>query len=69
MKRLRPFNLAVVALWSACGLGALYYNFDLPDWLKVGILATSLYLFSIGAILQVLDGLRRRKGDTVGDVE
>ena len=61
VKRLRPLNLGIVALWSLFALGALYYDFDSPLWLKLGILATGLYLFSIGAIVQVTDWLSGRK--------
>jgi len=61
VKRLRPLNLAVCALWSVFGLAALYYAFDLPAWVKLGIVSTGLYLFSIGAILQVIDMVRRNR--------
>jgi phosphatidylcholine synthase len=69
VKRLRPLNLAVVALWSLFGLSALYYAFDMPGWAKLGILATGLYLFSIGAVVQVADWLGGRKQATLGDTE
>lgn len=63
--RLRPLNLAIAALWALLGLAALYHAFELPAWVKLGILATGLYLFSIGAILQIVDAVtaRRSKGD------
>ncbi|KQT60288.1 MULTISPECIES: phosphatidylcholine synthase [unclassified Aureimonas] len=58
--KLRPLNLAVSALWAVFGLAALFYASDRPDevfdspwWLKAGILATGLYLFCIGGILQL----------------
>lgn len=53
--RLRPLNLAVSTLWALFGLAALYYGFASPLFVKVGILATGLYLFSIGAVLQLAD--------------
>ena len=59
VKRLRPLNLAVCALWAGFGLAALYYNFDLPAWIKLGVVITGLYLFCIGAILQVFDLVKR----------
>ena len=35
------------------------YAFDLPGWVKLGVVATGLYLFSIGAVLQAIDAVRR----------
>lgn len=61
--RMRPLNLAVSAMWAGFGLAALGYGFDLPDWLKLGILVTGLYLFCIGGVLQVIDRMRGRTGD------
>jgi phosphatidylcholine synthase len=55
VKRMRPLNLSVLALWSALGLTALFMGFETPLWLKAGLIATGLYLFSIGGILQLVD--------------
>lgn len=54
VRRLRPLTMAVVALWSVLGVISLYYNFASPTWVKAGLIVTSLYLFSIGGILQAL---------------
>ncbi|RZJ40707.1 MAG: phosphatidylcholine/phosphatidylserine synthase [Brevundimonas sp.] len=59
VKRLRPLNLAVCAAWAGFGLAALYQNFDLSPLVKFGVVATGIYLFSIGAVLQVVDMVRR----------
>ncbi len=58
VKTLRPLNLAVFAAWSICGLIALYYNLHAPVWINGVIVASSLYLFSIGFFLQVLGRMR-----------
>ncbi len=58
--RLRALNLTVLGLWCAFGVLAMVYAFDSPLWLRAGILLTALYLFSIGAVLQLLDRLRGR---------
>ncbi len=60
--RLRPLNLAVMVLWMLFGFAALLYGFDSPTWVRVGVALTSLYLVSIGGIIQLLD---RRAGGAV----
>lgn len=45
-------TLAVFALWSTAGLAALYHDFDAPLWIDVVVIASSTYLFCIGAVLQ-----------------
>ncbi|KQT83487.1 phosphatidylcholine synthase [Aurantimonas sp. Leaf443] len=58
VERLRPLNLAVVALWSLLGIVSLFQNFDSPWFVRWGIVATSLYLLCIGGVLQLLDKRR-----------
>ncbi|WP_210209661.1 phosphatidylcholine synthase [Aureimonas flava] len=58
--RLRALNLAMLAVWCLLGILAMVYAFDSPLWLRAGILLSALYLFSIGAILQLLDRIRGR---------
>lgn len=50
--RLRPLNLGVFAVWSVFGVIALIRGFDSPAWLVWGVVASSLYLYFIGAVLQ-----------------
>ncbi len=53
----RPLTLAVFALWTICGLGALYftyYGLSVPELAKVGIAISGLYLYCIGFVLQYL---------------
>ena len=56
VKRYRIVNLGVFAVWSVLGLWALFTDFDAPAFVKGGIVLTSLYLVSIGAIVQFMDG-------------
>ncbi|QRM55477.1 phosphatidylcholine synthase [Sinorhizobium sp. BG8] len=59
VKRLRTLNLAVFLLWSALGMYALLLHFVTPDWVVYGVVATGLYLYVIGAVLQFVPGLGR----------
>ncbi len=52
--RLRKLNLGVFAIWSVLGIIALFRGFESPIWLTWGIVASSLYLYCIGAILQII---------------
>ncbi|MGL4488527.1 MAG: phosphatidylcholine synthase [Rhizobiaceae bacterium] len=60
VQRLRAINLPIFLLWCAFGGLALLYNLDAPDWLKVCVAVTSVYLVSIGAIMQVFPNLGAR---------
>ena len=53
----RPYTLTVFAIWSLCGLAALYFQYfhmDVPLWVKVGIALSGIYLFCVGFVLQYL---------------
>lgn len=57
VKLLRPWNLAMLALWGAFGCVALYagyYGQVVPYFAVVGITITGLYLYCIGFVLQFL---------------
>lgn len=54
VKVMRVPTLAVFALWAVGGLLALYYDLNSPAWVEAVILASSAYLFCIGAVLQAL---------------
>lgn len=64
VSRMRTLNLSVAALWAAFGMAALADGFAAPLWIKLGILATGLYLFGIGGLLQGIDLLRSRANGT-----
>jgi phosphatidylcholine synthase len=59
VKRLRPLNLAVFLLWSLLGGISLLMHFRAPDWVEWGVMATGLYLYVIGFILQLFPKLGR----------
>ncbi|WP_152047829.1 phosphatidylcholine synthase [Aureimonas psammosilenae] len=63
VKRLRTVTLLVTALWAVLSTVATFNHFDVPGWIKGGILATSLYLLGIGAAIQLADKVKqgRRK--------
>ena len=57
VQRLRTLNLAIFLIWCALGAYALYVDL-LPDPLtRAGLITTSIYLFVIGAIMQVFPRL------------
>jgi phosphatidylcholine synthase len=59
VKRLRPLNLAVFLIWSLLGGVSLLMHFRAPDWVEWGVIATGLYLYGIGFILQLFPKLGR----------
>ncbi|WP_137157989.1 phosphatidylcholine synthase [Rhizobium sp. FKL33] len=59
VKRLRKLNLAVFLLWSLLGGISLLMHFRAPDWVAWGVMATGLYLYVIGFILQLFPKLGR----------
>jgi len=61
--RLRLLNLGIFLIWCALGLIALGLRLDAPFWLKIGLIATSIYIYFIGAVLQIFPNLGRRSID------
>jgi len=63
--RLRKLNLAVFLLWCAFGIVALFYTLHSPHWVRIGIAVTGLYLYAVGAVMQLFPSLGRgREGQT-----
>ncbi|CAD7029007.1 phosphatidylcholine synthase [Pseudorhizobium endolithicum] len=60
VQRLRPLNLGIFLLWCALSGYSLLLHFRSPDWLVYGVVASGLYLYFIGAILQLFPSLGRR---------
>ena len=58
--RLRALNLTVFGIWCALSAAALLMHFDSPQWLVWGVVISGLYLYCIGAILQLFPNLGRR---------
>ena len=56
VKTWRTATLSVFAVWSLCGVVALYCGYQLinvPTWVKLGIMFSGLYLYCIGFVLQI----------------
>ena len=60
VKRLRPLNLAVVALYTVFAIVALWQRLDVGPLIQWGTALTSLYLLVIGGVLQVMPSLGRK---------
>ncbi len=61
VKRLRELNLAVFLAWCAFAAIALVQAMDASYFVKVGIAMTSIYLFVIGAVMQLFPTLGLKK--------
>ena len=51
-------TLAIFILWSVSGIMGIWYDLDAPPAVDAVIIATSLYLFCIGFVLQLMGKLR-----------
>jgi phosphatidylcholine synthase len=60
VERLRPLNMAVFLIWSVLGVYALLMAFSMPYWALLLFIASGLYLYCIGAVLQLFPSLGRR---------
>ena len=60
VERLRSVNLAIFFLWAGLSGYALLLHFDTPAWVVWGVVATGVYLYVIGAVLQAFPALGRR---------
>ena len=67
VKRLRPLTLAIVAIWSVLGLLVLFDNFEASPLVRWGLVASGLYLLTIGGVLQALDRLRPSRRNASND--
>lgn len=61
VKRLRTLNLVVFALWCVLSGYSLLLHFDSPAWLVWGVVLTGIYLYVIGAVLQLFPKLGASK--------
>ncbi|WP_455477553.1 phosphatidylcholine synthase [Bartonella sp. B41] len=55
--RLRMLNFPIFLLWCFFGFAAFFYQLNAPCWVKIGISITSIYLYCIGAIMQLFPQL------------
>lgn len=59
VKRLRILNLGIFFVWSALGMYALLMDFSTPYFVLVPFIATGVYLYVVGGILQLFPTLGR----------
>ncbi|OLP43532.1 phosphatidylcholine synthase [Rhizobium oryziradicis] len=59
VKRLRILNLGVFFVWSALGIYALLMDFSTPYFVQIPFIATGVYLYVIGGVLQIFPALGR----------
>lgn len=55
--RLRMINLPIFLIWCVLGIIALLYNFHSPFWVRVLSVVTGIYIYIIGAIMQLFPKL------------
>lgn len=51
----RLLTLSITTLWGVFAVLSLTYDLDPPMWIKAGLLLTSIYVFSVGFVHQLLD--------------
>jgi phosphatidylcholine synthase len=64
VKRLRTINLVIFIAWAILGGISLLQHFNSPDWVVWGVVATGIYLYGIGFVLQIFPKLGRKAGET-----
>lgn len=55
--RLRKLNFPIFLLWCSFAVAAFFYQLDAPSWVKIGISITGIYIYCIGAIMQLFPNL------------
>lgn len=51
-------TLAIFLAWSVAGIIAIWYDLDSPLWIDAVVLVSSIYLFCVGFVLQLLGKLK-----------
>ncbi|GAA5094327.1 phosphatidylcholine synthase [Bartonella acomydis] len=59
--RLRKLNFPIFLLWCFFGVAAFFYKLNAPSWVKIGISITGIYIYCIGAIMQLFPQLGIKK--------
>ncbi|ACT57314.1 phosphatidylcholine synthase [Candidatus Liberibacter asiaticus] len=59
--RLRPLNFFVFVCWCLLGFYALISNFQVCRWFSFAFSVCGIYLYSIGAILQIFPNLGKKR--------
>jgi len=57
VKRMRPLTLSVMTVWFIAAVAAVFYQMAAPHWLRVILIISGLYLYLIGAVLQLFPKL------------
>ncbi|MBY7649571.1 MAG: phosphatidylcholine synthase [Candidatus Liberibacter europaeus] len=57
--QLRPLNIIVFCGWCCLSIYALILNFQVPLWFNIVFILCGIYLYSIGAILQLWTSLKK----------
>ncbi|WP_208435829.1 phosphatidylcholine synthase [Bartonella phoceensis] len=55
--RLRKLNFSIFLLWCFFSIAAFFYQLDSPSWVKIGISVTGIYMYCIGAVMQLFPQL------------
>ncbi|OPB31696.1 phosphatidylcholine synthase [Bartonella sp. AR 15-3] len=50
--RLRMLNFSIFLIWCCFGIAAFFYQLNAPNWIKIGISISGLYIYCIGAVMQ-----------------
>jgi len=67
VKRLRPVTAFFMVLWGGAALVAmLYYQMSAPSWLRAVLIVSGLYLYAVGALLQICPRLGRGPAGKTG---
>lgn len=61
VERWRPLTLVVTLAWFIFAGLSLAFELDPPDWIKGGLLVTSVYLSFVAAVQQGLDLIAKRR--------
>lgn len=63
--RLRSLNLTIFLLWCALGIVAILYMLNeqhqIPYWVRMGVSLAGIYLYCIGALMQLFPDLGKKR--------
>lgn len=61
VQRMRRINLGIFFLWCGFGAVALLQQMEASDWVRIGTGVTIVYLYFIGAVMQMFPNLGRKE--------
>lgn len=67
VKRLRPLNLVIFALWCLTGFYALIVSFEAPVWVETIFVLSGIYLYCVGGLLQRFPALGAKAAANRGE--